>query len=88
TVWASSTSAVQPCDTEVAQRAAARTSGARTSVTVDLDGTPAVGTRIIDPASDTTVVCTQRKGMRYVIDDTAVATGSSFATMAESWRWS
>lgn len=88
TVWASPTSAVQPCDAEVAQRAAAGISDTRTPVTVSLDGTLAVGTRVGDPPIEQTIVCTQRNGMRYVIDDTAVATDSSFSTMAASWRWS
>ena len=88
TVWASPTSAVQPCDAEIAQRAAAGISDTRTAVTVYLDGTLAVGTRVGDPPVDQTIVCTQRNGVRYVIDDTAVVTDSSFTTMAASWRWS
>ncbi len=88
TVWASPTSSVQPCDAEIAQRAAAGMSGTRTAVTDHLDGALAVGTRIGEPPVEQTIVCTQRNGMRYVIDDTAIVTTSSFSTMAASWRWS
>jgi hypothetical protein len=88
TVWASPTSAVQPCDAEIAQRAAAGMSGTRTAVTVYLDGALTVGTRVGDPPFDETIVCAQRNGTRYVIDDTAIVTTSSFGTMAASWRWS
>jgi hypothetical protein len=86
-VWASTTSAVQPCDAEVAQRAA-ELSGTRTAVTVHFDGSLATGTRVSDTATDHTIVCTQRNGMRYVIDDFSILSTSSFDTLAASWRWS
>ena len=86
-VWASTTSAVQPCDAEVAQRAAGL-DGTRTTVTAHLDGSLATGTTVSNPPLDHTIVCTQRNGMRYVIDDFSILSTSSFDTLAVSWRWS